>query len=230
MTELFVSSEQMRDAKNYAQWTFQQFKPYIKGRCLEVGCGVGTFTVIIAKSENCETLYAIDISKDSINYINNKSLSLKIKTECIDLIDMQGNYDFIVCMNVMEHVENDIVFLNKLFSLLSDKGVLFLLVPAHQKLFCNFDISGGHFRRYSKKSLNAFVLPTNIRLLSQYYFNIFGAIGYWLVYKIMKKEPLINPKGELSFFDKLVVPISRFFLPVKVPFGISLISIFTKEN
>ena len=64
----------------------------------------------------------------------------------------------------------------------------------------------------------------------QYYFNIFGAIGYWLVYKIMKKEPLINPKGELSFFDKLVVPISRFFLPVKVPFGISLISIFTKEN
>ncbi|MDZ4712101.1 MAG: class I SAM-dependent methyltransferase [bacterium] len=230
MSELFVSAEQMQGATNYNQWTFDQFKEFIKGDVLEVGCGVGSFTKLITEQSNFDTLYCIDISKPAIDLIKKKNFKGNIKIECIDLIDAKGNYDFIVCMNVMEHVEDDKTFFNKLLELLKPGGVLFHLVPSHKFLYSNFDIAAGHFKRYSKSMMNELKLPANVKLAKQYYFNMIGALGYWVIYKAIKSGNINDTEGEIGAFDKYVVPFSRTFLPLSTPFGISLISIYKKNN
>lgn len=230
MSELFTSAEQMQKATNYNQWTFELFCEYIRGDVLEVGCGVGSFTKLIDDHGNFDSLYSIDISQPAIDFIKTKKFKNKIKMECIDLINAEGCYDFILCMNVMEHVEDDKNFFRKLTGLLKKNGVLFLLVPSHMFLYSNFDKAAGHFKRYAKKDMNSADLPSGIKLIDQYYFNMIGALGYWAVYKALKSGNINDTEGEIGLFDKYIVPFSKKILPLKAPFGISLISIYKKIN
>ncbi len=228
MTELFTSAEQMQKATNYNQWTFDLFKEYIRGDVLEVGCGVGSFTKLIVDQSHFESLYCIDISEAAIDHIRKKEFTKQIRIECLDLMDVKGDYDFIVCMNVMEHVKDDESFFYKLLSLLKPDGVLFHLVPSHQFLYSNFDLAAGHYKRYSKSMMNSLKLPDEVTLIKQYYFNMIGALGYWAVYKLLKSGNVNDTESEIGAFDKYIVPFSRKMLPLDSPFGISLISIYRK--
>lgn len=228
MSELYTSAEQMQCAVNYNQWTYEQFAPYLRGDVLEVGCGVGSFTKIITEHGNFNSLYSIDISAPAINFIKTKSFKKPVKFECIDLINVSGAYDFIVCMNVMEHVKEDKIFFTKLLSLLKPNGFLFLLVPSHPFLYSDFDRAAGHFKRYVKQDFKKLTVH-NSRILEQYYFNPIGALGYWLVYKILKKDPKEKP-GEIDVFDKYAVPASKLLFPKGAPVGISLITVFQKNK
>lgn len=232
MSELFTSAEQMQKATNYNQWTFELFKKYIHGDILEVGCGVGSFTKLITEQSSFDTMHCIDISKPAIDLIKSKdfgSAQKKLTIECMDLIDVEGSYDFIVCMNVMEHVSDDTSFFYKLLDLLRPDGVLFHLVPSHTFLYSNFDVAAGHYRRYTKKMMRKFLLPDDVDMIDQYYFNLIGALGYWAVYKALKSGNINDTEGEIGMFDKYVVPFSKRFLPLSVPVGISLISIYKKK-
>lgn len=230
MSELFTSAEQMQKATNYNQWTFDLFKEFIHGDVLEVGCGVGSFTKLIVEQSSFDSLYSIDISEPAIEFMKEKTLPANVTLECIDLIDVNGSFDFIVCMNVMEHVEDDKAFFAKLLSMLKKGGVLFLLVPSHKFLYSNFDVAAGHFKRYTKAMMNGFALPDGVKLLKMFYFNFIGALGYWAVYKALKSGNINDTEGEIGLFDKYVVPFSRKFLPLSMPLGISLISIYSRSK
>lgn len=229
MSELFTSAEQMQKATNYNQWTFDLFSEYIRGDVLEVGCGVGSFTKLFVEHGGYDSLYCIDISAPAIDHIRKKDFAKGLRIECIDLMDVEGSYDLIVCMNVMEHVENDSAFFSKLLGLLKKGGVLFHLVPSHKFLYSNFDVAAGHFRRYTKEIMKSFSLPQNVELLKQFYFNPIGALGYWAVYKLMKSGNINDTESEIGLFDKYIVPFSRKVLPLNSPIGISLISIYRKK-
>jgi len=67
--------------------------------------------------------------------------------------------------------------------------------------------------------------------LRQFYFNSVGALGYWFVYKVLRKAPDPGGMAEIDLFDRWMVPILRRLEGRRMPFGLSLISIFSrKEN
>lgn len=55
--------------------------------------------------------------------------------------------------DVVEHIEDDVGFLNHLWELLIPGGMLYLTVPAYQSLWSQEDVDGGHFRRYTLSNL-----------------------------------------------------------------------------
>ena len=59
--------------------------------------------------------------------------------------------------DVIEHIEDDLGILQKMHSVLSDEGFLYLCVPAFNSLWSKSDEHAGHFRRYSKKSISEVV-------------------------------------------------------------------------
>lgn len=228
---LFVSSAQMAEANNYNEWTFSLFQQYIKGNVLEVGCGVGSFTRRIIQRDSFEYLLSIDISQHAVDYCRAKFTHPALKFECVDVQNIQGEFDAVICMNVLEHIDDHENTLKHLFDILRPDGTLFLLVPAHQALFTRFDTDAGHFRRYSKQAVRellAKVTGDRQYQLDQFYFNSIGALGYWFVYKILKKIPQNSVESEIGLFDKLIVPTLRKLEGASTPFGISVISIITK--
>jgi len=67
--------------------------------------------------------------------------------------DFNTTFDCVISCEVLEHVENDQAFLDKIFSLLTNKGQLILSVPARQKYWSKDDEIVGHYRRYEKEEI-----------------------------------------------------------------------------
>lgn len=63
------------------------------------------------------------------------------------IIDAMGMFD------VIEHIDDDRAFLEKMAPLLKPGGRLYLTVPCHEWLWSQADIGAGHFRRHTKRSL-----------------------------------------------------------------------------
>jgi SAM-dependent methyltransferase len=57
--------------------------------------------------------------------------------------------------DVIEHIEDDVGFLRLAHQLLMPGGRFYCSVPAHAALWSNEDVSAGHWRRYSRNSLEA---------------------------------------------------------------------------
>jgi SAM-dependent methyltransferase len=222
----------MAAADNYADWTFSLFEPLVRGQVLEVGCGVGTFTKRLLAAHDLRGLLSIDASAAAVAHCREQfghHRAIEIKHLPVEHVD--GRFDLVVCMNVLEHIEDHRAALRHMLDLLSAQGTLFLLVPAHQMLFSSFDVLSGHHRRYTKRSMRALVNEVAYRdelTLRQFYFNTIGALGYWGVYKLLRKAPEADAAGEIGWFDRAIVPVQRRLEGRMMPFGLSLVSVMTK--
>jgi len=228
---LFFSSKQMECATNYNNWMFSLFNKYVRGSVLEVGCGIGTFTEKLVALDALISLYSIDISPSAIESCRKKIRSNKLHFDNIDVLNVNGDFDIIICINVLEHIKDDTSTINHLMHLLNPGGTLFLLVPGHKFLYTPFDTVAGHYRRYTKNDIRDLILRHNSLeglKIKQYYFNIIGAMGYFFVYKVIRKVPSDDAVQEIGLFDRFVVPFMRHIEGRWLPFGLSLVTVVTK--
>lgn len=140
---------------------------------LDIGCGAGTLSFYYASKGY--KVYGIDISKkaidackQSVEFLKQKNVTFKKMNFPIEVPSKK--FDYIICSEVIEHIENDELGIKKMFLLLRPHGLLFLTTPSINAPLTslgytnNFDKEVGHVRRYSKEDLT--------KLLEKYEFNI----------------------------------------------------------
>ena len=64
-----------------------------------------------------------------------------------------GNADFVALLDVLEHQSNDRAFMQELVAKMRRGSMLLLTVPAMPRLWSQWDVALGHFRRYEKSTL-----------------------------------------------------------------------------
>jgi hypothetical protein len=64
-----------------------------------------------------------------------------------------GDASFVTLLDVLEHQEDDQAFMADLVGKMPPGSMLLLTVPALQRLWSDWDVALGHFRRYDKTSL-----------------------------------------------------------------------------
>lgn len=64
-----------------------------------------------------------------------------------------GSFDVVSAFDVIEHFADDARLLHEIRRVLKPDGRLILSVPAYQWAWSDFDESAGHFRRYTKRSM-----------------------------------------------------------------------------
>lgn len=219
--------EVMKGASWYNKWLFAIMKPHLGKKVLEVGAGIGNFTEYLS---SVSEVTAVDINDKYVDKLKEK-LGKKVQVGYGDI--EKGKYFFknaefnsVVCLNVLEHVQRDSAALKYIYELLAPKGKLVLLVPAHQLLFSELDEGLGHFHRYEKGSLETKLKKIGFKIVRIQYLNWWGAIGWFWFLKVMRKKQM--PRGPVAIFDIL----GRIFLiPEKVisfPFGLSVLAIVEK--
>src|SRR4051812_4251884 len=57
----------MRALDSYYRWTFDLLRPYIGGRVLDAGCGVGNFTELVARV--ADRVVAIDLGSENMRVL-----------------------------------------------------------------------------------------------------------------------------------------------------------------
>ena len=115
---------------------------------LEVGGGHGLYASEAIKIIGNKAKYdLVDISQSSIDIAKMMIANDNVSYTLSDIFNYEPalKYDFITMGEVLEHVENPIKLLKKLFALLSDEGKLFITAPTnaptidHIYLFNNAD-------------------------------------------------------------------------------------------
>ena len=76
--------------------------------------------------------------------------------------------------DVIEHIEDDIKFLNELYDKLNKNTRVFINVPASKALWSETDELAGHYRRYDLKDLHRINENTKFKLIDNtYYFSYY---------------------------------------------------------
>ncbi len=219
----------LQKVKNYNKWLYEQFAPYVGRFVLEIGAGVGNITEFL-RTQN-RTVFATDISDEFVAYLTQRYSSEEnviVFKHNAENIFHDHEIDTIVCINVLEHIEDDRKALRSMFTSLLPLGHLILLVPAHPFLYGSIDRAIGHFRRYRKKELCEKIRQSGFLLKKIYAFNPVGTLGWFLQGKIMKVD-FLEPRQTL-LFDRIVPILKRLPFQRNPFFGISFIAIAQKPE
>src|SRR6188768_1330910 len=207
--------EVIAKADRFNKWMYDQFKHQLKGEILEIGSGIGNISHLVIEEGRSITLsdyndeYCESLRKKFSQHSNVREV---IKIDLLDP-DFENKYsaykekfDSIFLLNVIEHIENDLVAVKNCKYLLRSGGHLILLAPAYSWLYCTFDKQLGHFTRYSLKQLKDLLKKGAFSILKGDYFNFTGIAGWFLFGKILNKKML--GRGEMSAFNK-IVPLAK---------------------
>ncbi len=230
---LISDLEIMAGAKNYRGWMYRRLAPYIGKRVLEIGSGIGNFTKLLLDRD---LVVATDNYQPCVDYLSSQ-LGEKLKAPPI-LLDAAGEidpelkqhkFDTIVCLNVLEHIEDDLRALEQMHGLLVPNGQLVLLVPAFQFLHGSVDRALGHYRRYTRKDLLPTMQRAGFLVDRSFYMNVIGMAGWFWNNRIIKRTE--ESEKLIRIFDRYVAPVAELAERlVPPPTGLSLIAIGRKEQ
>lgn len=118
---------------------------------LEIGCGTGA--LLYELSEAGWTCTALEQSEHALAIAKKLHQGTGGARIFSQPGAWEGEFDWIICMEVLEHIENDLKALVTWSKWLKPGGTLLLSVPAHMEKWCHTDEWAGHFRRYEKAQL-----------------------------------------------------------------------------
>lgn len=210
-------------------------------KVLDAGCGTGHLTLDLLRDNYDVTSvdYSDELVSSAKKTIGDAQYQYPANIFCCDLVSLQDHnlpiFDSIVCLDVIEHIEQDDIVLKNLHDLLKPEGVLILSVPAIGRLYGRRDETVGHFRRYDKKELIAKLEHAGFVLSAVRYWNFIGLVPVLLSEKVFHHP--VNETARYSrdsLFSKIINPVlNGWFLIVEnnipFPLGLTLIAVCRKK-
>jgi glycosyltransferase involved in cell wall biosynthesis len=194
-------------APNFNRWMADTIQPYIGKRVLEIGAGMGNLTRLLLAGR--KRYVATDIDCEHLERLRNRlSERPRLETVVLNAADPQGQDEFsgqmdtVVCLNVLEHIPDDLGALRNIRSMLVDGGRAVILVPEGQRIFNSLDEELGHMRRYSEDHLRQRMTDAGFNVERILRFNRASRPGWWLNGTILKRRTI--SRFQLKNFDRLV--------------------------
>jgi SAM-dependent methyltransferase len=219
----------------YMRWQLEQFAPFLGRRLLEVGCGVGS---ILAQLPPREYVMGVDVEDELIDYARHRflntpqhefaALDISFHSDESRLMLKGHRFDTIICINVLEHVQDDVAAVAAMADVVEPGGAVAILVPAHPALFGQYDEMEGHFRRYSRKGLSSLITGAGLDVVRLHRFNMVGAAGWWFQYQLLRKR--IHGQGHFKTLQAMLPVLRAVEARLKPPLGLSLIAVATKPR
>ena len=201
-------------ADNFNKWMYETIRPFVKGRVLETGSGIGNISALLLETQKEVVLSDFSLPYTAVLLAHFKDHPHLSGILQMDLVDSRfderhsslfGSFDTIIALNVIEHVEEDGLAVGNCRKLLKQGGRFIILVPAYAGLYNRFDKELGHCRRYTKKTLQQLISP-HFSILQCRYFNLAGIAGWFFSGTILRKK--IIPSSQMRCFNALV-PLFR---------------------
>jgi Methyltransferase domain len=207
---------------------------YTYGKVAEVGAGLGSTTQAICNSCTSESWLCIEPDEKNADRLEELrtqgDLPQYCKIHCGILADLpiKPQFDTILYIDVLEHIEDDYRELTCATSHLTKGGHIIVLSPAWPHLYSSFDRKTGHHRRYTKRSLNA-IRIAGLRTDTIFYLDSVGYLAS-LANKLILNQPLPT-ESQIMFWDRTMIPFSRVLDPIiGWQFGRSVVAVWQKVS
>lgn len=194
-------------AYRFNLWMADTIRPFIGNRVLEIGAGIGNLSRCLAPRR--EVYVAADYDPEHVARLRSR-LSHRPAFAAVhcdltspgDFDEHEGRFDTVVCLNVVEHVEDDELALRNIFRALEPGGRAIILVPAGMEVYGELDRVLGHYRRYAEDELHAKMQQAGFEIEALLRFNRVTRPGWWWNGRILKRTRF--SRLQLSLFDRLV--------------------------
>ena len=207
----FQTLDNISDADHLNGWMFSAIKPFLKGDILEVGSGIGNIAAYLMEQPARVTLS--DFRESYCKRLEEKFSGQPFLHNVLqmDLVDpafregfkaLEGTFDTIIALNVIEHIHEDQTAINNLSWLLRKDGHLVILVPAYEFLYNRLDHNLGHYRRYRSSELRALISGAGLDILYSRYFNALGMAGWFVSGALLRNEHI--PKDHVWIYNKII--------------------------
>lgn len=216
----------LSEAVNYRNGIVREFAPYLTGRVLEIGAGVGQTSEAILQLPGIDELVGLEPDPRFHEGFRERLPDVRlIAGTCADLA-VDESFHAAIMVNVLEHIQDDHAELNTLHAKLrKTRGHLCILVPARPELYSKLDNHFGHFRRYTRSDLRSKLLDAGFSLIHLHYFNFVGYFAWGLRHRLMRSMSF-DPM-QVRAFDRGIFPIAHAIESkiCRPPIGQSLIAI-----
>jgi 2-polyprenyl-3-methyl-5-hydroxy-6-metoxy-1,4-benzoquinol methylase len=175
-------------------------------KILDVGAGSGIFTRFFLQNTETEQAVCVDPAYpvESVEKINGKQIYFVKSIESSDA-------DLILMTDVLEHIEDDVVFLRSYAEKTKQTGYFLITVPAFQFLWTGHDVFLEHYRRYTLRQLENTVQKAGlIPVFGCYYFaNIFPVACAIRLLSSRKNEVKSSLQHHSVFVNKILTVLCR---------------------
>ncbi len=210
---------------HYNLWIFDMVRDHLGPTVVEVGAGVGNITQFLLNAERVVCLepfepYSEYLARRFAKHLNVEISPCRIE-QCPNAEAGRGDFDSVLCLNVLEHIADDVEAIRRMGRLLRPDGRVIVLVPALPILFGQMDLAMGHVRRYTLGSLKQAFRAAGLKPVWGRYMNLAGAMGWWWAGRVMKKSQISASKARM--FNRFVPIFSAVERLIPVPFGQSVV-------
>lgn len=165
---LVQTAEELERQGSFIRDLFRlRYYPHIQGSSrasiLEIGCNKGFMAKAVGEFLPDSNIFGIDMSPNDIRYAQDTCpapVDGSIQFSCIDFFEFvktAGEYDVIICKDVMEHIAKDRQweFVQTIYDTLKDNGIALIQVPNMDWIFSNHEryMDFTHEIGYTRESL-----------------------------------------------------------------------------
>jgi glycosyltransferase involved in cell wall biosynthesis len=215
-------------APRFTKWMADVIKPYLGDRVLEIGAGIGNMTAHLVPRA---VYWATDVNPEYLGRLEKmRSMQPYLHVGYTDGMNRETfptgqSFDTVVCLNVVEHILDDVGVLRNIYNVLENGGRAVILVPNGPQLYGTLDKVLGHCRRYTPEQLISAGQDSGFCVEELLRFNRTGVPAWWLNGKILRRKTFGMAQIRLL---NLLTPIFRRVDPfVPLP-PLSIIAIFRK--
>jgi SAM-dependent methyltransferase len=218
-------------APRFNAWMADTIRPHCGRRVLEIGSGTGNLTrrlvprdAYVASDVNPLYLHTLRALTADRPYLD---VTLTDVTRGESFPEIPGGFDTVVCLNVIEHVEDDRGALDNIRRVLAPGGQAIVLVPQGPGLFGTLDEVLGHRRRYTEAGLRQLAAAAGFEVREVLHFNRVGTPAWWLNAKLLRRRHF--GLGQVAVLN-LLTPVFRR-VDRALPFAaLSLIAILRRAG
>ncbi len=191
----------------YLSWLAQRLRPHLGDTVLELGAGIGNIAGrlmgrrLMYVATDRDPLYLHALRNRFLRTPNVSVQKLEPEKPC-DYERAGGPFDTVLCVNVLEYVENPEQVIESCAAVLKPDGSLIVLVPQGTGLRGSLDDTLGHKRRFGRREIESLLASHGFGVKHVYQLNRIGAPAWWLYGKILRRRHI--SKVTLKLFDKSV--------------------------
>ena len=179
-------------APRFNAWMADTIRPHCGRKVLEIGSGTGNLTRRLIPRDQ---YVASDINPLYLQTLNGLTqdrpyldVTLTDVTRGDSFPETPGGFDTVVCLNVIEHVDDDAGAMRNIHRVLAESGRALVLVPNDPGVFGTLDEVLGHKRRYTEATLRALATDAGFEVEQILRFNRIGFPAWWLNGKVLRRR------------------------------------------
>lgn len=196
-------------------------------RVLEIGCGIGTLTGLLARYLRKGEILAVDISPESVEIARKRlSHTSNVRFLVTDMTDFDHNevFDFIILPDVLEHIPVDQhrMLFRTLADHMHDNSVIVIHIP-HPRALDYIRMTDPDRMQIIDQSLEADILlgdavANGLSLISYRSYSLFDHEDDYAFISLRKKGPVtLSPLPKSRIIIRKLVSRTRFFLRTLLP-------------